>query len=70
MNTNPSPQKGDFDKKRTLLEVIQETKHPEIQESIHPHQHEINITDGSEFLDDGIRMKDQPLEKTVAKENE
>ena len=67
MNTNPSPQKGDSDKKRTLSEGIQETKHQGIQESIHPHQHEINITDGSEFLDDGIRMKDQPLEKTVLK---
>jgi hypothetical protein len=40
-----------------------------VQESIYPDLHEINITDGSEFLDDGIRMKDQPFgEQTEKKE--
>jgi hypothetical protein len=33
----------------------------EIQLSTYPYLHEINITDGCEFLDDAIRMKDQPL---------
>jgi hypothetical protein len=36
----------------------------ENQETVTPYQHEINITDGSEFLDDAIRMKDQPLGET------
>jgi hypothetical protein len=39
-----------------------------IQENINPFPHELNITDGGEFLDDGLRMKDQPLEET--EENE
>ena len=34
----------------------------EIQESIYPRHHEVNVGDGLEFLDDGARMKDQPLE--------
>jgi hypothetical protein len=34
----------------------------EVQESIYPNHHELNITDGGEFLDDGTRMKEQPLE--------
>jgi len=32
------------------------------QGSINPFHIETNITDGSEFLDDAIRMKDQPFE--------
>jgi len=32
------------------------------QGSINPFHSETNITDGSEFLDDAIRMKDQPFE--------
>lgn len=36
----------------------------EIQEIVTPFQHEINTSDGSEFLDDAIRMKDQPLDET------
>lgn len=62
MNTIPSPQKGDSDKERILSEGV--------QESIHPYQHEINITDGGEFLDDAIRMKDQPFGETTVKKNE
>ena len=42
----------------------------EIQESIYPYQHEINITDGGEFLEDGIRMTDQPFGESNVKENE
>lgn len=34
----------------------------EVQESIYPNLHEVNVGDGLEFLDDGARMKDQPLE--------
>lgn len=33
----------------------------EKQESIYPSHHDMNIADGGEFLDDGVRMKDQPL---------
>jgi hypothetical protein len=62
MITIPSSPKGDPDIKLASSE--------EIQESIYPEQHEINITEGSEFLDDGIRMKDQPLGETNTKENE
>ena len=36
----------------------------ELQESIHP-QHEVNVTDGGEFLDDALRMKEQPLGDVV-----
>ena len=42
----------------------------EIQESLYPYQHEMNVSDGGEFLDDAIRMKDQPLDQTTVKENE
>ena len=30
-------------------------------DNINPYPHEVNITDGSEFLDDAIRTRDQPL---------
>ena len=53
MITNLFPQKG-----------APGDKHPsgeEIQESIYPYHHEMNITEGGEFLDDAIRMKDQLL---------
>ena len=61
MNTILSPQRGDSFKELALSEGI--------QESIYPDQHEINITDGGEFLDDAIRMKDQPFGETTLKEN-
>ena len=51
MNSIPTPQEGDSDKEQTSSEGIQKSKH----------QSELNITDGGEFLDDAIRMKDQPL---------
>ncbi|MES1217814.1 MAG: hypothetical protein ABUT20_20075 [Bacteroidota bacterium] len=62
MNMVPSPQQGNSDKEPTLSEGN--------QESIPLYQHEINITDGGEFLDDAIRMKDQPFDEKVVKENE
>ena len=42
----------------------------EIQEIVHPFPDEMNITEGSEFLDDVIRMHDQPYGETTVKENE
>lgn len=42
----------------------------EDQESIYPFLHEINITDGGEFLDDAIRIKEQPLGEALQGENE
>ena len=62
MNTILSSQKGGPDIELTSLKGI--------QDSTYPYQHEINITDGGEFLDDAIRMKDQPLRETTVKENE
>jgi hypothetical protein len=41
-----------------------------IQESIYSYDDEVNLTDGGEFLDDVIRMKDQPLGETNTIENE
>ena len=57
-----SPQKGDADYVHTSVE--------EMQESIYPYLYELNITEGGEFLDDAIRMKDQPLSETTVKEKE
>ena len=37
------------------------TPSEEISEPLYPYEHDINTSDGSEFLDDAIRMKDQPL---------
>jgi hypothetical protein len=56
MITIHSPRKGDPGNEHTSRE--------EIQESIYPNHHEENITDGGEFLDDAIRIKDQPLSET------
>ncbi len=42
----------------------------EDQENIVPSPYEINIADGGEFLDDGIRMKEQPLEEKAPDEDE
>jgi len=62
MITIPSPKKGDPGNEHISGE--------EIQESIYPYHHDVNIADGDEFLDDGIRMKDQPLGETNTNENE
>jgi hypothetical protein len=56
-----SPQKGNPGNKHVSGE--------EIQEGIYPNHQEENVTDGDEFLDDAIRMKDQPLDETDSKEN-
>jgi hypothetical protein len=42
----------------------------QIQESILVYPHEINITEGGEFLDDAIRTKDQPLLEKASKADE
>jgi len=42
----------------------------EMQKSIHPYLQEVNITEGSEFLDDAIGTEDQPLDITTGNENE
>ena len=57
MNSIHPPQKRDPDDDLILEE--------EIQESIHQQHHDVNITDGGEFLDDAIRMNDQPLGETI-----
>jgi len=62
MTTIPSSQNGDPN-----------TEMPSsggIQESIYPYHHDVNITDGGEFLDDTLRMKEQPLGETTVEENE
>lgn len=60
MNTTPFPQKDKTGKEQILSE--------DNQESILPILHERNIADGGEFLDDAIRMKEQPLGETNVKE--
>ena len=62
MTTIPSSQKRD-----TTIEV---TSLEEIRKEIHINPDEVNITEGGEFLDDAIRMKDQPLGERTVKENE
>ena len=62
MNTIPPPQKEN--------PHIQLTSSQEIQEQLYPFHHEINITDGAEFLDDAIRTKDQPLYEATVKESQ
>ena len=61
MNTIIAPQKEDPGDSKISSDGI--------QESIYPFRHEINITDGGEFLDDAIRMTDQPLGKTTDRES-
>ena len=43
---------------------------PEKIETLEPNENEINIADGGEFLSDAIRMKDQPFEENVLREDE
>jgi DNA-binding protein Fis len=62
MNTIPLSPEGDPKIRQALSE--------EIQESIHQYQHDTNISDGGEFLDDALRMKEQPLGAMMAKDNE
>lgn len=62
MNTIISPQKGSTGNGWFL--------EGEIQEIMPPYHHEVNITDGGEFLDDNTRMKDQPFGEKMTDENE
>ena len=62
MNEIHSLQKHDHHKEETSSEKI--------QEEIFSYSLEINITEGGEYLDDALRMIDQPLEETLEKENE
>lgn len=39
-------------------------EHTEDKDAGSPYPHESHIADGGEFLDDGIRMHDQPLSET------
>ena len=59
MNTISPPKTGEPGNDRISEERNRET--------IPPNNHEINITEGGEFLDDAIRMKDQPLEEASEK---
>ena len=45
------------------------TPSEEIPEPLYTYEHDVNTNDGSEFLDDAIRMKDQPFEETNTTEN-
>ena len=62
MSTIPFPRKADVGNEQASSE--------EIHEIVNPFPNEVNITDGGEFLDDGIRMKDQPFEEPAVKTNE
>ena len=62
MNTIPSSRKRDPNTELISSEGI--------QKSIYPFPHEINISEGGEFLDDAIRMKDQPLGETIIDKKE
>jgi hypothetical protein len=62
MKTIASPEKQEPGKDLPLPEGI--------QESIYPNHHDINITDGAEFLDDALRMKDQPLGESKTKKDQ
>lgn len=62
MNTISFPHKGDPGNGRTSKE--------DMQEITHQYNHELNISEGGEFLDDAIRMKDQPLRETGTIETE
>jgi hypothetical protein len=59
MKTTSSPQNVGPENDRTSEQGI--------EGSIAPNRHEVNITDGGEFLDDAIRMKDQPLQEASKK---
>lgn len=63
MPKNHSNQKADAGNDHVLITTV--------QESIYSNRHhEFNITDGGEFLDDALRMKDQPFCETNLKEDE
>jgi hypothetical protein len=61
MNTITSPHKTD---------PADVTASSEDRNNIHFRHHEVNTMEGSEFLDDAIRMKDQPLDEISLNKNE
>lgn len=62
MNTILSSPKGDPKNEQASAEGVQET--------IHEYYPEVNTMDGAEFLDDALRMKDQPLGETTVRKEE
>ena len=62
MITIPSLRKADTGREQASPE--------EIHEIVNPFPNEVNITDGGEFLDDGIRMTDQPFGEPDVETNE
>jgi hypothetical protein len=60
MNTNHPPQNDDPRDPQDLPK--------DIQENISSYHHEENLMEGSEFMDDAIRMHEQPLGEPPAKE--
>lgn len=42
----------------------------EVQSVVIPYEHEENTAEGSEFLDDAIRTKEQPFGETTVKEDQ
>ncbi|HET6993941.1 MAG TPA: hypothetical protein VFI06_03115 [Chitinophagaceae bacterium] len=62
MNSIPFPRKDDHGGGQHSEE--------ESKENFLVSYHERNITDGGEFLDDALRMKDQPLDEATVKKDE
>lgn len=62
MNRNPFPQNVGPD-----LDLVSIN---EALQNVEPDQHDIHIADGGEFLDDALRMKEQPFEEVVMKKDE
>lgn len=62
MNRNFFPPNADPDKDLVSLN--------EALQNVEPDQHDIHIADGGEFLDDALRMKEQPLEEVALKKDE
>jgi hypothetical protein len=42
----------------------------EISQPLHTYEQEVNTTEGSEYLDDALRMKEQPFAQSDTGENE
>lgn len=60
MTNIPNPKKIDVDKNLVSSGETQETPIPD--------EHDINITEGGEYLDDAIRMKEQPFMESKEQE--
>ncbi len=46
------------------------TPSEEIPDLLQPYEHDVNTGEGGEFMDDALRMKDQPLGETDTQESE